>query len=286
MRELKRLIKVSRLALVGLLIVICLMLIFAQSRQPASQQQRSRRVTTANAKTITLKAGSNLQSAINAAQPGDTILLEAGATFRGPFTLPNKGAATEWITIRTSTPDASLPAAGERISPADAPLLPKLLAPGGASAIQTAPAAHHYRLVGLEFKSPENSGLVYDLVKLGDGSSAQNTLDKVPHHLTLDRCLVTASASQQMKRGVALNSAETTVTGCYISGFKMEGQDSQAIGGWNGPGPFHILNNYLEAAGENLMFGGATPSIPGLVPADIEVRRNYLFKPLSWRQGE
>ncbi|HVF42282.1 MAG TPA: DUF4214 domain-containing protein, partial [Pyrinomonadaceae bacterium] len=44
--------------------------------------------------------------------------------------------------------------------------------------------------------------------------------------------------------------------------------------------------NYLEASGENLMFGGATPSVPGLVPSNIEVRRNYFFKPLSWRQGE
>ncbi|HEY0407146.1 MAG TPA: hypothetical protein VGC89_15550, partial [Pyrinomonadaceae bacterium] len=273
MKELKRLGKVSRLALVGLLIAVCLMLIFAQSRQPASQQQRVRRVTTANAKTVTVKAGGNLQAAINTAQPGDTILLEAGATFRGPFTLPNKGSALEWITIRTSAPDASLPAAGERISPADAALLPKLLAPNGAAALQTAAAAHHYRLIALEFRSVDSSALVYDLVKLGDGSAAQNSLDKVPHHLTLDRCLLTAYPMQGLKRGLALHSAETTITGCYISGFKMEGQDSQAIGGWNGPGPFHILNNYLEAAGENLMFGGAIPAIPGLVPADIEVRR-------------
>ncbi|HKG12854.1 MAG TPA: DUF4214 domain-containing protein, partial [Pyrinomonadaceae bacterium] len=44
--------------------------------------------------------------------------------------------------------------------------------------------------------------------------------------------------------------------------------------------------NYLEASGENLMFGGAQPSVAGLVPSDIEVRRNHFFKPLSWRQGE
>ena len=42
--------------------------------------------------------------------------------------------------------------------------------------------------------------------------------------------------------------------------------DSQAIAGWNGPGPFRIVNNYLEAAGENVMFGGADPRIPDLVP--------------------
>ena len=33
------------------------------------------------------------------------------------------------------------------------------------------------------------------------------------------------------------------------------------------------------------MFGGADPSIPDLVPSDIEIRGNHLFKPLSWRIG-
>ncbi|HVF42359.1 MAG TPA: hypothetical protein VM936_05095, partial [Pyrinomonadaceae bacterium] len=91
---------------------------------------------------------------------------------------------------------------------------------------------------------------------------------------------------QTLKRGVALNSAETSIVNSYVAGFKSAEQDAQAVGGWNGPGPFHVVNNYLEASGENLMFGGAPPSVPGLVPSDIEVRRNYFFKPLSWRQGE
>src|SRR6185295_19143823 len=63
------------------------------------------------------------------------------------------------------------------------------------------------------------------------------------------------------------------------------GADSQAIVGWNGPGPFRIANNYLEAAGENVMFGGADPAIDGLVPSDIEVVGNHMAKPLAWRGG-
>ncbi|MEO8338043.1 MAG: hypothetical protein ABI664_23920, partial [bacterium] len=57
----------------------------------------------------------------------------------------------------------------------------------------------------------------------------------------------------------------------------------QAIAGWNGPGPFKIVNNYLEGSGENIMFGGADPTINGLVPSDIEIRRNHIFKPTSWK---
>jgi hypothetical protein len=73
------------------------------------------------------------------------------------------------------------------------------------------------------------------------------------------------------------------VTGSYISDIKVVGQDSQAIGGWNGPGPFVITNNYLEAAGENIMFGGADPAIPNLVPSDITIEQNTLAKPPAWR---
>ena len=48
-------------------------------------------------------------------------------------------------------------------------------------------------------------------------------------------------------------------------------------------GPFLIENNYIEAAAENVMFGGNDPSIPNLVPSNITIRRNLISKPLAWR---
>ena len=41
-------------------------------------------------RTIRIGEGDDLQDAIDMAQLGDTILLEAGATFKGPFMLPKK----------------------------------------------------------------------------------------------------------------------------------------------------------------------------------------------------
>src|SRR5579864_2945789 len=41
-------------------------------------------------KTITVNAGGNLQTAINSALPGDVVVVQAGATFTGNFTLPAK----------------------------------------------------------------------------------------------------------------------------------------------------------------------------------------------------
>ena len=74
--------------------------------------------STAFAATIPVPAGGNLQAAINSAQPGDTITLQAGATYTGPFTLPAKSGEA-FITIRTAG-DAGLPGEGARVSPVHA----------------------------------------------------------------------------------------------------------------------------------------------------------------------
>jgi hypothetical protein len=72
------------------------------------------------------------------------------------------------------------------------------------------------------------------------------------------------------------------VSDSYVAECHGKGFDSQAIWGANGPGPYRIENNRLEGAGENIMFGGADPAIPGLVPSDITIRRNHIVTPTSW----
>ena len=37
---------------------------------------------------------------------------------------------------------------------------------------------------------------------------------------------------------------------------------------------------------ENILFGGADSAVDNVVPSDIEIRRNHLYKPLSWRVGD
>jgi hypothetical protein len=108
-------------------------------------------------------------------------------------------------------------------------------------------------------------------------------MEQMPHDLVFDRVYAHGDPRLGQKRGIALNSGATQVINSHISDIKAAGVDSQAIAGWNGSGPFVIENNYLEAAGENVMFGGADPSVWNLVPSDITVRRNYMSKPLAWR---
>ena len=83
-------------------------------------------------RTIAVPAGGDFQAAINQAQPGDIITLQAGATYTGNFTLPAK-SGTNWIVIRTSAPDSSLPPPGTRITPAFASVLPKIVTPNAST---------------------------------------------------------------------------------------------------------------------------------------------------------
>ncbi|MGH9753039.1 MAG: hypothetical protein ACREA2_09660 [Blastocatellia bacterium] len=231
-------------------------------------------------KAINVAAGGDVQEAINRAQPGDVILLQAGATFTGNFRLPNK-SGSNWIVIRSSAADADLPPPGTRITPDKSAIMPKLISPNSDPAVYTDEGAHHYRFIGVEFGVAEGQD-IYNLVSFDAG---QTSLASIPHDLIIDRCYIHGAGAGNARRGVAINSARTAIIDSYISNVHEVGADSQAICGWNGPGPFKIVNNYLEGAGENVMFGGAPPSIPNLIPSDIEFRLNHVFKPLSWKRG-
>jgi hypothetical protein len=231
-------------------------------------------------KSINVAAGGDVQAAIDRARPGDVIKLQAGATFTGNFRLPNK-SGSGWVIIRSSAEDADLPPPGTRVTPDRSALMPKLISPNSDPVVQTGAAAHHYRFIGVEFGVAPGTD-IYNIVAFGGD---QTSLAETPHDLIIDRCYVHGVASRNARRGVMINSASTAIIDSYISDIHEVGADSQAVCGWNGPGPFKIINNYLEGAGENVMFGGAKPSIRNLIPSDVEFRLNHLYKPLSWKKG-
>ena len=237
------------------------------------------RYTAPQGRVVQVPAGGNLQAALDGAQRGDQIVLQAGATYTGNFVLPAK-SGTGWIVIRTS---GTLPAEGTRVRPSDAGRLARIVSPNATSAIATAPGASHYRLMGLEVTYAPSVTAGYTLMALGDGGDEQNSLAKTPSWIVVDRSYVHGHPNVGFQRCIGLNSASSAVIDSWLSECHHKGFDSQAIGGWNGPGPFRIVNNYLEGAGENVMFGGADTQHPDLLPRDIEIRRNHLAKPLAWR---
>src|SRR5919106_5989546 len=234
---------------------------------------------TSNA-TIRVPRGGNFQNALNSAKPGDTIILEAGATYTGNFVAPAK-TGTGCITIRSSAPDSALPAAGQRTSPSYASLLPKIVSMSG-SALTFGQAAHNYLLMHVEITAAAYADTLVNM-----DQPHWSRPDLMAHHLEFDRVYIHGHPTQGAKRGIAFNGRAMTVKNSHISDIKVNGADSQAVGGWAGGAHFRIINNYLEASGENIMFGGAQPwwNPPNGTPADIEIRNNHMFKPLSWMVG-
>jgi hypothetical protein len=231
-------------------------------------------------RTITVKAGENLQAALDNAKRGDEIVLEAGATFTGNFQAKPK-SGTGVIIVRTSAL-SDLPPLGSRVSPTHADFMPKIVTPNNQYAIAVMPGASGWRFVGLEVTSTAMTVIQYRLFWVGFGDRTQKVAELAPSDIVLDRLYVHGQPTVNSAGCIVLNSAATAVIDSWISDCHGKGLDAQAIGGWNGPGPYLIENNRLEASGEHIIFGGADPAIPNLVSSDITVRRNYFTRPLEW----
>lgn len=257
--------------------------------------------TPAPGSTISVPAGGDLKAALNSANCGDTIALQAGATFTGVFTMPAKNCdINHWIIIRTSAPDTSLPPEGSRISPCYAGVaslpgrpsfncsstknvLAKVTFAGtGPGPFILARGANYYRLLGLEITRTPGTGVVGALVYT-QGNPAD--------HIIVDRSWLHGTAQDETSDGVDLSGmTNAAVINSFMTDFHCtsivgECTDSHAIGGGVGSlpgGPYSIVGNFLEGAGENILFGGGAATT---TPADIEIRGNHLFKPLTWQQG-
>jgi len=229
----------------------------------------------------------DFKNALTSANPGDTIVMDAGVTYVGNFTLPAKSNPNgTWIYI-VSSALSSLPVPGTRVAPTDAANMPQIVSASTTAPITLAPGANHWRFVGLEVTSASTMGCgtgqncyTTDLVYLNT-QIGLSVVDSV----VVDRCYLHGSPTQDVRRGVTANGSNVAVVDSYISDIHQGIYDSQAIEVWYSPGPIKIVNNYLEATGENIMFGGAGGLNNPWVPSDIEIRNNYLFKPLSWAKS-
>ena len=236
--------------------------------------------------TWAVHTSAQLSGALTNSVPGDIIVLDAGATYNGYFQLPPKSNPSgKWIYIMSSG-IANLPA-GTRVGPAVTKYMAKIVTPGVAADFQVNGGANHYRLAGLELTSASTQGcnpnhtppincFSYFLV----GSQANPT--PMPDSITIDRCYIHGSPSIDIQTAVQATASNYAVVDSYISEVHMTAVDTQAIASNIGPGPFKIVNNFLSAAGENIMFGGSGGWSNTKIPSDIQIQNNYLYKPLSW----
>jgi hypothetical protein len=269
----------ARRAFTAVFAAMCACLLVATTAS-AAPKTHSPTTSSALSSLLTIKSGP-----AGPLELGDTIVLTAGSLYTGTFTLPLVNTGTGYITV-TSSALSSLPAEGVRINPSNASLMPKVQTDAiNVPAISFAPSAHHYKLIGLELIAPANNlGFFNGILHIGEGDSSQNSLTLVPHDIVVDRCIIRPNIPKQnLARGIMLHGATVDIKNCHISNIHTDGIESQAILGYNGPGPYNIDNNYLSAAGENIMFGGAANFITDMNPSNIAITRNHFHLPLSWR---
>jgi len=215
-------------------LVVGLLLACAQTKS-TSPAGRPRRVGAQRGKSIVVKAGGNLQAAIDAAQFGDTIILQAGATYRtggapyySPFNLGPKSGGTgtdaDFITIQSSN-IGSLPAG--RVSPQDKANMAKIEVLGTHGAFVFLANARYWKLAGLE------------ITNVSDGTQVRhvNTFISIGGyagvaHSWIDRCYVhpqedgTNAYARTASHGIVVGSPltganvyDTRITNSRISGF-------------------------------------------------------------------
>ena len=231
-------------------------------------------------------SGQQLQTAVNSAQPGDTILVSPNE-YRGPITLPNKpNPAGKVITIQSSAAAANLPRPGVRTGPQYSSYLPQITGQNGLDSFHTDPGASYYSLINLEMRPLNSGSLIYQLLTLGSGGPDQSTFAAVPQFLTIDRCYIHGFPNANFKQAIQLNSGNTNIINSYIADFHSSIQDSTGITGFNGPGPYKIVNNYIEAAGENIIFGGVVPALVGNIPSNILIAGNDFAKQLAYKNWD
>jgi hypothetical protein len=260
----------------------------AQSTEPIAQLPSVYIDTTWNpptgGTTWAAHTAAQLTSALSSSQPGDIIVLDAGVTYSGNFHLPVKANPNnKWIYVISSAL-ANLPA-GTRVSPSDASSMPKIVTPTVAPAFEE-DGGDHWRLAGLEITAASN----YPTGCPGSGANcmtyfligSQFPPSPMGNNITIDRCYAHGSPTQDLQQAITSNWTYAAVIDSYIDDVHIKGFDSVGLAQFDSTGPTKYVNNYVSASTENIMFGGAGGNTNVGVPSDIEIRNNYLYKPLSW----
>ncbi|HUJ59774.1 MAG TPA: hypothetical protein VLX92_14820 [Kofleriaceae bacterium] len=261
-------------------------------------------------------------AALAAATCGTTISIEARDPTTGAQQTYTANAVTataacpadQWITVATDrVDDPSFPAEGQRITPcwAGKPALhgrpayacppggagvymPKLISTSANTPVLAVDGASHWRFIGLEFATTtgKQEGAV---VTTGSDAGGGD-------HIILDRVVAhggdTADGQNTVDVEDGVKFADTThgaLVDSYLYDFICVNSciDSHGVSlGGNGTrteGPIKVVDNYIEASGENIFSGGGGDGGDSgccTTDTDLELRRNHLYKPTFWQVSQ
>lgn len=207
-----------------------------------------------------------------------TVRTQAGATY---ISLPDPSQ------LPAQTAGDVVGKAVNRVLPADAMFMPTLaMLASNQPFFEEVDGCTDYHFRGLNHTNPSNLANTngwYDF-----SPSAGTTLSAYPDKISIQQCLFDGNTNN-VQRAIIGAARRIAVFDNYATNLGQLSGDCQFFNSTNGPGPYRIVNNYLDCGGpsENIMFGGS--SLVGtddtFLPQDIEVRGNVLTKPLTGYGG-
>ncbi len=206
--------------------------------------------------TIHCNTFAELQAAVNTgAAAGDTITLNAGATYTGNLTIPNRSLAS-MITIKTNAAPGDLPAAGVRVDPSYLPFLATIQSTNTVPIITCARGANHFTFMGIHFP-PKPNGFG-NLIDMGADMGTGSTLADVCTDMAFDRCVFRGSPIAGQLRAVNVGVTRFRFENNYCDRFGAQGQQSNILAFQNGEGEHDIHNNFFSGSTQCIIYGGAT----------------------------
>lgn len=218
---------------------------------------------------VSVKTNAEFASAVAAAGPGTTIVLDSASKFSG-LVVPDGRSG---LLVRPSGDSVTVESVGS-----------------GGAALAVGLGCSDLSFERLRFVSTNNGtdSILYTLVRCGYDAAGRREAAKVeelPLRVEFRDCLFEGTPKGNNRIGLLGNARHLSVVGCRFTEFHEIGADSQGILLTNTPGPVLIERCQVSAAGENIMAGGSVATIPGLQIADLTVRDCYLWKPLEWRSA-
>lgn len=148
----------------------------------------------------------------------------------------------------------------------------------GMTSMATTAVASNWLWDGLEM-APNGASQPFYLFRIGNG--VETSLAGMPSHFEVSRSYLHDNPpTQSLTHAIFENSTYFSIHDSWVIGATLG--EAQAIGGIASPGPTYIVNNFLEAAGEVTLYGGAiSPYSPA--NANKLFLGNYFYKAPSMK---